>query len=72
MIFIYFQLLNKKDKGSDSPEPDDEYVLTPHTVENYKRIDAEYARVMQAPVNYYFIHLFFAVVNILINLPEFL
>lgn len=43
------ELLNKKDKGNDSPEADDEYVLTPHTVENYKRIDAEYARVMQAP-----------------------
>ncbi|CAI9720683.1 myocyte-specific enhancer factor 2A-like [Octopus vulgaris] len=43
------ELLNKKDKGNDSPDQEDEYVLTPHTMESYKRIDAEYARVMQQP-----------------------
>ncbi|GAB1597921.1 myocyte-specific enhancer factor 2A-like [Argonauta hians] len=43
------ELLNKKDKGNESPDQEDEYVLTPHTMENYKRIDAEYARVMQQP-----------------------
>lgn len=43
------ELLNKKDKGNDSPDQEEEYVLTPHTMESYKRIDAEYARVMQQP-----------------------
>ncbi|XP_041372897.1 myocyte-specific enhancer factor 2C-like [Gigantopelta aegis] len=43
------ELLNKKEqRGNDSMDgDDDDYNLTPRTEESYKKIDAEYARVMQ-------------------------
>ncbi|XP_069137564.1 myocyte-specific enhancer factor 2C-like isoform X2 [Argopecten irradians] len=42
------EMLNKKDaKGEGDDGDDDEYNLTPRTEESYKRIDQEYARVMQ-------------------------
>jgi len=40
-------MLNKKDSKDDGDGDDDEYNLTPKTEESYKKIDAEYARVMQ-------------------------
>nr|AUF83059.1 Myocyte-specific enhancer factor 2C-like protein [Mimachlamys nobilis] len=41
-------MLSKKDtKGEGDDGDDDEYNLTPRTEESYKRIDQEYARVMQ-------------------------
>ncbi|OWF54107.1 myocyte-specific enhancer factor 2C-like [Mizuhopecten yessoensis] len=42
------EMLSKKDsKGDGDDGDDDEYNLTPRTEESYKRIDQEYARVMQ-------------------------
>lgn len=42
------EMLNKKDtKGEGEDGDDDDYSLTPRTEESYKRIDQDFARVMQ-------------------------
>jgi hypothetical protein len=40
-------MLNKKDVKGEGGDDDDDYNLTPNTEDKYRRIDQEYARVMQ-------------------------
>ena len=42
-------MLSKKDYKGEDDDDDGPYTLTPRTEESYKKIDAEYARVMQNP-----------------------
>ncbi|XP_048736006.1 myocyte-specific enhancer factor 2C-like isoform X2 [Ostrea edulis] len=41
------EMLNKKDVKGEGGDDDDDYNLTPNTEDKYRRIDQEYARVMQ-------------------------
>lgn len=42
------EMLNKKDVKGEGGDDDDDYNLTPNTEDRYRRIDQEYARVMQS------------------------
>lgn len=55
MYFLCLQALSKKEhkssaNGCDSPEPDQDYALTPRTESKYNKINEEFEMMMQRNV----------------------